>query len=109
MESNNKAKKKQTVLVIVQKSASRHNNGTSKQKSTPGRKAETEKVKEHSQCQSKAQSTELVKDTSKKVVNRVLNLNQYVTGQKISKIVLTCRQQPKVINLIIQHLRVQTL
>ena len=43
------------------KSATRHNNGTGKQKSTPGRKAETEEVKEHLQHRSKAQSTELVK------------------------------------------------
>ena len=93
MASDKKAKNTGSVNASSN-SATRHNNGTGKQKSTSGKTAETEKVIKHSQCQPKAQSTELVKQSKiklgiLKVVNRVPNLNQYVTGQKMSKIMLT--------------------
>ena len=62
MASDKNAKKTDNVSDSSE-SATEHNNGTDKQKSTFGRAAKTEKVKEHSQCHPNVQSTELVKQS----------------------------------------------
>ena len=66
MASDNKDKK-QTVLVIVQNLPQDIMMGQVNMKSTSGTTAETEKVKEHSQCQPKVQGTELVKQSKEKI------------------------------------------
>ena len=91
------------------KSATKHNNGTGKQKSTFGTTTETEKVKEHSQCQAKAQSTELVKQAKAKIQHTESGKQNTQSESVCEQDNADCRQQPKVINLIIQQLRVQTL
>ena len=80
MASDNKVKRTDSVS-DSSKSATRHNNGTGKQKSTSGTTAETEKVKEHLQHQSKAQSTELVKNMSRTESGKQSSQSESVCGR----------------------------
>ena len=77
-----------------------------KQESTPGRKAKTEKVKEHLQCQSKAQGTELVKHISKTESGKLSSQSESVCDRPENEQDNTDSQATtKVINLIIQQLK----
>ena len=84
MASDIKDKKTDSVT-DSSKSATKNNDGTGKQKSMSGTTTETEKVKEHSWCQPKAQSTELVKQSKAKIKHAE-------SGTQSSQSELVCEQ-----------------
>ena len=78
-------KKKPDSVSDSSKFATRHKDGTGKQKYTAGTTAETDKFKEPSQCQPKAQSIELVKQPKAQA-------KHVESGKQISQSESVCEQ-----------------